>query len=160
MGACWPSVCVHAFQALYGVCMSAEIQKIKIIPQDVDTLVFHGTVAANSNKTLVSQRLSFPFATRELRAHFALNTNKQLKLEFWVSPDSSAPTAKPLTGHSFLSTLGEVAYIVGDDETVSVPYHVLIPDVGMYLKVFAVNEDSYEHTVDAMIFITRDVEVE
>jgi hypothetical protein len=139
--------------------VSEETQKVKIIPQDVDTVVFHDTVAANSIKTLVSQRLTFAFATRELRAHFALNTNKKLRLEFFVSPDDSAPTSKPLTGVSLLSSLGQVAYIVGDDETVIVPYHVLVNEVGMYLKVFAENVDSYEHTIDAMVLITRDVEV-
>jgi hypothetical protein len=140
--------------------MAEEIQKVKVIPQDVDTLVFNGVVAANSIVTLVSQRLMFPFATRELRAHFALNTNKQLRLQFVVSPDDSEPTSEPFTGHSLLSTLGQVPYIVGDDETVVVPYHVLFPEIGMYLKIFADNRDSYEHSIDAQIFITRDVDVE
>lgn len=138
--------------------MAKEIQFVNLVPQDIDTLVFHGTVAANSKKMFVSQRLDFPFATLEMRNHFALNVNKQLRLEFVVSPDKSAPTSKPFTGHSILSTLGEIPYIVGDDQLVSVPYHVLFLDIGMYLKVFADNQDSYEHTVDAMILITRDVE--
>lgn len=136
----------------------AEIQKVKVIPQDIDTLVFNGMVGANSIVTLVSQRLMFPFATKELRAHFALNTNKQLRIQFVVSPDDSAPTSEPFTGHSLLSTLGQVSYIVGDDQTVIIPYHVLILDIGMHLKIFADNRDSYEHGIDAQIFITREVE--
>lgn len=136
----------------------AEIQIVKVIPLDVDTLVFNGSVAANSCVTLVSQRLKFPFATKELRAHFALNTNKQLRLQFVISPDDSAPTSEPFTGHSLLSTLGQVSYVVGDDETVIIPYHVLIMDIGMHLKIFADNRDSYEHSIDAQIFITRDIE--
>ena len=139
--------------------MGEEVQVVKIIPQDIDTIVFHGSVAANCIKTLVSQRLTFPFATREVRAHFALNTNKELRLEFYLSPDSSAPTSRPLTVRSLLSSLGEVPYIVGDDETVVVPYHVLVPDIGTYLKVLAENLDSYEHSIDAMVIITTDVEV-
>lgn len=136
-----------------------EIQKVKVIPQDIDTLVFTGTVAANSIVTLVSQRLMFPFATKELRAHFALNTNKQLRIQFVVSPDDSAPTSEPFTGHSLLSTLGQVSYIIGDDQEVVIPYHVLIQDIGMFLKIFADNRDSYEHSIDAKIFITREVEL-
>lgn len=139
--------------------MAEEVQVVKIIPQDIDTLLFNGTVAANSIKTLVSQRLIFPFATREFRVHFALNTNKTLRVEFFISPDDSAPTARPLTGHSVFSTLGQVAYIVGDDETVIIPYHILIPERGMFIKVFADNQDSYEHSIDAQVFITRDVEI-
>lgn len=136
----------------------AVIQIVQVIPLDVDTLVFNGSVGSNSQAMLVSQRLKFPFATKELRAHFALNTNKQLRIEFVISPDDSAPTSKPFTGHSLLSTLGQVAYVVGDDETVIIPYHVLILDVGMFLKIFADNKDSYEHSIDAQIFITRDIE--
>lgn len=136
-----------------------EIQRVKVIPLDIDTLIFNGTVAANSKVTLVSQRLIFPFATKEFRVHFALNTNKTLRVSFYISPDDSAPTAKPLTGHSVFSTLGQVDYIVGDDETVIIPYHILIPDRGMFAKVFADNRDSYEHSIDAQVFITRDVEV-
>lgn len=138
--------------------MAKEIPFVRFVPQDVDTLVFHGTVAANSKKTLVSQRLKFPFATKEIISYFALNTNRELRLEFFVSPDDSAPTSKPLTGHSILSTLGEVPYVVGDDGPVPVPYHVLFKDIGLYLKVFADNRDSYEHTILVLMFITRDVE--
>jgi len=137
--------------------MGTEVQVVKVIPQDVDTLLFNGTVAANSKKTLVSQRLIFPFATREFRVHFALNTNKSLHVAFFISPDDSAPAAKPLTGHSVFSTLGQVDYVVGDDETVIIPYHIFIPQAGMFVKVFADNQDSYEHSIDAQVFITRDV---
>lgn len=136
----------------------AEMQTVRVIPQDVDTLVFNGSVAANSCVMLVSQRLMFPFATKEMRAHFALNTNKQLRIQFVISPDDSAPTSAPFTGHSILSTLGQVPYVVGDDETVIIPYHVLFPDIGLFLKIFADNRDSYEHSIDAQIFITRDIE--
>lgn len=135
-----------------------EIQRVEIIPLDVDTLVFNGSVAANSGKMLVSQRLMFPFATKEMRAHFALNTNKQLRIQFVISPDDSAPTSEPFTGHSLLTTLGQVSYVVGDDQEVIIPYHVLILDVGMFLKIYADNRDSYEHSIDAKIFITRDIE--
>ena len=135
-----------------------EIQIVTVIPQDVDTLVFNGSVAANSCAMLVSQRLMVPFATKEMRAHFALNTNKRLRIQFVISPDDSAPTSEPFTGYSLLSALGQVDYIVGDDETVIIPYHVLIPDIGMFLKIFADNRDSYEHSIDAQMFITRDIE--
>lgn len=137
----------------------AEIQRVKVIPLDIDTLIFNGTVAANSKVTLVSQRLIFPFVTKEFRVHFALNTNKTLRVSFYISPDDSAPVVQPLTGHSVFSTLGQVDYVVGDDETVIIPYHILIPDIGIFIKVFADNTDSYEHSIDAQVFITRDIEV-
>jgi hypothetical protein len=136
-----------------------EVQKVVIIPQGVETLCFFDTVAANSSKTLVSKPLLFPYTVERFRAHFALNTNKQLRVKFYLSLDDSAPTSEPLTGENVLGSLGQVDYLVGDDEPVEIPYRLGVPVGGMYVKVFAVNLDSYEHTIDAQVFISRSKEV-
>lgn len=133
--------------------MAEEVQKVQLVPLDITTLAFHGTVDANSNKTLVSKRITVPFVTHKLKASFALNCNKLLRIEFFVSPDDSTPTAKPLTGISLLSELGQVSYLVGDDEDKEVPLKVLVDSAGMFLKVYAQNTDSWAHTIDAQIFI-------
>lgn len=128
--------------------MGNEVKAVKVLRDRVVTLTFHGTVAANSNVTLVSKRITFPFITEEFVAHFALNTNKQLRAEWFISPDDSAPTSKPISGTSVLGQLGQVAYVVGDDETVTIPYRVRILEMGMYIKLFLENLDSYEHSID------------
>jgi hypothetical protein len=130
---------------------------VKVIPLDAVTLPFFGSVAANSIKTLVSGSLTFPFTTEEFRAHFALNTNKTLRIRFFVSPDDSTPVSFPVTGQSIFEPCGQVDYLVGDDETVIVRYRVEIPVSGMFFKVVAENLDSYEHSIDCHVEISRKI---
>jgi len=130
-----------------------EVLKVQIVPLDVDTISFFGKVAANSKVTLVSKRITVPFELQRIRASFALNTNRTLRLEFFISPDKSAPTVKPLTGFSVLSESGQVDYLVGDDDMKEVPIRIAVKVAGMYIKVFADNQDSYEHTIDAQAFV-------
>lgn len=137
------------------VAAAQVIQVVKVIPLDLVTLPYYGVVAANAVKTLVSGHLTYPFTTEEFRCHFALNTNKTLLIRFFVSPDDSEPTSLPVTGHSIFSPAGQVDYIVGDDETVIVKYRVEIPESGMFVKVVAENTDSYEHSIDACVQISR-----
>jgi len=130
-----------------------EVLKVQIVPLDVDTISFFGKVAANSMVTLVSKRITVPFELQRVRASFALNTNRMLRLEFFISPDKSAPTVKPLTGFSVLSESGQVDYLVGDDDMKEVPIRIAVRVAGMYIKVLADNQDSYEHTIDAQAFV-------
>lgn len=130
-----------------------EVQKVHIVPLDVDTIAFFDTVAAHSKMTLVSKRITVPFELQRVKASFALNTNRQLRIEFVISPDDSTPTDKPLTGFNVLSELGQVEFLVGDDDTKEVPMRIDVRVAGMYVKVFANNLDSYDHTIDAQAFI-------
>jgi hypothetical protein len=132
-----------------------EVQVVKIKELDVLTLVFYDVVAANSIKTLVSGYIKFPFTIERLRAQFALNTNRQLRLRFFISPDDSAPTSLDQTGNNILEPLGQVDYIVGDDEPIEIPYRIAVDEVGMYVKIVGENLDSYEHTIVGQIFIGR-----
>ena len=137
--------------------MTEPLNAVRIVPLDSVTLPFNGEVAANSIKTLVSGHITFPFTTEEFRAHFALNTNKKLRLRFFISSDDSAPTALPVGGQSIFLPVGQVDYLVGDDSTVTVKYRVQIDQSGTYLKVVAENTDSYLHTIDAYVEISRKV---
>jgi galactose mutarotase-like enzyme len=134
-----------------------DVALVKVIPLDTVTLPFFGSVDANSIKTLVSSALTFPFTTESFRVHFALNTNKLLRVRFFISPDDSEPTSFPVTGHSIFEPSGQVDYLVGDDETVEVRYRVAMNESGMFIKVIAENLDSYEHSIDAHVEISRKV---
>lgn len=131
--------------------MPKEIETVRILRGREVTLSFYGTVGANLKTTLVSKRINFPFTSGQFRVHFALNTNKTLRLAFFVSPDKEASTTVEPNGQNILDVLGQVGYLVGDDETVTIPYRVRVPEVGVYLKVWAVNTDSYEHSIDAQV---------
>lgn len=135
--------------------MAEEPLVVKVEVEDVVTVPFHGTVLANVNKTLVSKRISYPFRLRGARAHFALGTDRTLRLKVYISPDESAPTAEPLTGDNVLDPAGQVDYVVGDDEPVDIPYNVSVNAEGMYIKVYAENLDSWPHTVTCYVFIQK-----
>jgi hypothetical protein len=132
-----------------------QVQVVRIKELDVLTLPFYDSVSANSVKTLVSGYITFPFTIERLRAQFALNCNRQLRLRFFISPDDSAPASLDQTGHNILEPLGQVDYIVGDAESIEIPYRIEVDEKGMYVKIVAENLDSYEHTIVGQIFIGR-----
>jgi len=117
------------------------------------TISFFGMVAANSKKTLVSKRLNVPFATRIVRCSFPPGVNRLMKLYFFVSPDEVAPTTKEPTGYNILAQTGQAVYITGDNESKKFPMEIEEFTKGRYVKVYAVNEDTYEHTIDVQITI-------
>lgn len=121
--------------------------------QDRRTIIFQDSVAADSNKTLVSRRIPFMFRTVKIITAFPLNTNRTLQLYVYLSADESAPTSEPPEGINILSTLGGNGYLAGDDEQKEVPISIKCTQTNMVLKIYAINSDGFEHTIDAMIII-------
>lgn len=117
------------------------------------TVSFFNKVAANSKKTLVSKRINVPFGTKRVRCSFPPGANRLLKLHFYISPDPSAPTTGPPTGYNILGQTGQVEYIAGDNEIKDFQMEVMEPARGQYVKVYAENEDTYEHTIDVQITV-------
>jgi len=117
------------------------------------TISFFGTVPANSNLTLVSHRITLPFRTKRIRASFAPGVQRLMKLYYFISQDSSAPTNEEPKGFNILSSLGQVNYITGDDEFKDLAHEVEYKESGAYIKIYAVNSDSYDHTIDSQVTI-------
>ena len=118
------------------------------------TVCFFGTCLAFSSTVLVSQRVSSPYTIDEIRASFALNTNRTLKLYFFVSADPTAPTIGEPAGFNCLDEYGQVSYLTGDDEQKSIKNNTIIREHPSWLKVYAVNEDFNDHTIDVQVDIT------
>lgn len=114
---------------------------------------FFGTCPALSEVTLVSKRITTAFLSEEIQAHFPLNTNRLLELDFYISLDGQSPATGRPTGISFFQEYGQVNYITGDDETKRLKHTSLIQEAGSYLKVYARNNDTFEHTIDVQIMI-------
>jgi len=123
------------------------------MPNTSQTISFFGTVPANSNITLVSKRITLPFRTKKIRASFAPGVQRLMKLYYFISFDPSAPTTEEPKGSNILSSLGQVNYITGDDEFKDLVHEVECKESGAYLKIYAVNTDSFEHTIDSQITI-------
>lgn len=117
------------------------------------TISFFGQVSASSNKTLVSQRINVPFRTTRIRASFAPGVDRLMRLYFYISPDPSAPTASAPTGYNILAQTGQATYISGDNEVKDFQMEIMEITRGQYVKVYAVNEDTYEHTIDVQITV-------
>lgn len=115
---------------------------------------FHDTVAAFSEKTLVSKRIRFKYKRVRVRVHFVLNTNYTLKIKPIISGDQDAPTTGEPQGSNFLDQLGHVDYMVGDDEVKEAIYYLEVEQEGTWVKIYAKNEDSWPHTIDAVVHLT------
>ena len=117
------------------------------------TISFFGTCTANSEKTLVSPRISTPYAVKTIIANFALNTNRTLQLDFYIAPDNDAPTSGRPSGMSLMREYGQIEYVVGDDEKKEFQHQAFSPTSPSWLKIYANNTDSFDHTIDCHITI-------
>lgn len=117
------------------------------------TLPFNGSVSAGGQLTLVSKRLNFPYTVKRLIASFALGTNRTLQVRFFKSDDPEAPAAGFPTGLDLLSIYGEDAYLVGDDEQKDFPHESSVLESGSYIKIYAFNTDTFDHTLDAQVVL-------
>lgn len=122
------------------------------------TLMFAGTCSARSVLTLVSQRITRRYRTRQITCRFPVGTLNLLTLTPYLSGDDEAPAAGAPAGIKLLQDYGQVASIRADGEQIVLD-HMVSPDTaGSYLKIYAVNTDFYAHAVD--VDITIEVEME
>lgn len=128
---------------------------IEQLMADIDaiTVSFFGTCPASAETTLVSKQISTPYIVREISASFALNTNRLLQLEFFVSQDKDAPTSGKPNGMNILQEYGQVSYLTGDDEQKTIRCAAITAEAPSWLKVYANNTDTFDHTVDSQITI-------
>ncbi|KKN18855.1 hypothetical protein LCGC14_0951640 [marine sediment metagenome] len=117
------------------------------------TVSFHGTCTAGSTKVLVSRHIGHPYEVNRIRARFAQGCNNTLKMAFYISPDKDEPAAGAPTGVSMLQDYGQVDYVVGNDDTKDMQHNVLMSESGSYLKVYAQNSDTFDHSIDAQVTI-------
>jgi len=114
---------------------------------------FFGTVAANSEKVLVSPRIATPYVVKEISARFAQGCNNLVINKFYIASDNHAPASGEPSGTSLLADYGQVDYVSGNDDTKRMRHEVAVGQGGTYLKVYAENSDSFEHSIDVQIEI-------
>lgn len=117
------------------------------------TIVFSGTCSANSELTLVSDRIASRYVIEDLSFHFALNTNRTLQLKPVISPDDHAPSSGEPNGFNLLSEYGQALYVVGDDQTKFYRHNFHVDERGSFVKIYANNTDSFDHTIDVHVTI-------
>lgn len=117
------------------------------------TVSFVGTVSARSKLTLVAHRISTAYKIKRIRAKFGEGNVNALLLRFFHSLDDEAPTDGAPNGISLLADYGQVDYIVGNADDKDMDHEVFIEEAGGFLKVYADNQDYFEHLVDVQIYI-------
>ena len=75
----------------------------------------------------------------------------RVNLRFFISPDNDTPSTGPPNGYSMLREHGQVDYIVGDGDQKDMHHEVEVQSSGTYIKVYAVNDDFYDHLVDVQM---------
>lgn len=114
---------------------------------------FKGTCGASASKVLVSKRIGHPFTLKEISCRFAQGCDNLLAIRFYTSNDSSDPATGEPSGISMLQDYGQVDYVVGNDDTKILKHDLDVDESGTYIKVYAVNSDTFDHSIDCQIAI-------
>lgn len=117
------------------------------------TISFFGMCALSASKVLVSKHIGHPFMLKHISGRFAQGCNNLLKLRFYTSLDNNAPATGAPSGVSMLRDNGQVDYIVGNDDTKELKHELEVTEAGSFLKVYAVNSDTFEHSIDVQMTI-------
>lgn len=117
------------------------------------SIPFSGTVAAGGELTLASQLITLPFEIVSITTSFELNTNRTVQQKFFISGDSDAPTTGEPSGVNIFTDIGQVDYIIGDDEQKFIIHHASVDTGNSHVKVYANNTDNFPHAIDAIVTI-------
>lgn len=117
------------------------------------TISFFGTCGASANVCLVSKQISSSFDVKKIRASFAPGVNRLMTLKFFISPDPQTPTTTRPNGVNILQQTGQANYITGDNEFKEFVHEVQMAERNAWIKVYAENADTFDHTIDAQVTI-------
>ena len=123
------------------------------------TISFYGICGASDVLTLCSGRINRDYTLKEIHASFAPGADNLMQLRFFHSLDDQAPAAGAPSGVSILREQGQVDYVTGNDNIKELKHDLDVAERGSYLKVYAVNADTFEHSVDVQMFIEDRKEV-
>ena len=120
---------------------------------------FQNSIGADTRKILVSDRIPYDFHIVQIRPSFALNTQRLLRLRFFVVDENDFPATSPAAGApgaagiNLMANRGAQDYIVGDgaEGEKDVPVGRTF-ERGKRVAVDCHNTDaSYAHTVDVLV---------
>lgn len=102
---------------------------------------------------MASPRITHPYSVRGIDAKFASGCENLMSLRFYTSADDQAPTSGAPSGVSILADYGQVDYVVGDNDAKHLVHDVMVAEGGSFLKVYADNDDYFDHDVDVQMTI-------
>ena len=117
------------------------------------TVSFNGVCPARSSLVLSTPRITHPYGITRIHVRFPVGCINELKLRFYTSPDDDVPSTGPPNGASMLREYGQVDFIVGDGDSKNMEHDLDVDESNTWLKVYAVNDDYYDHEVDVQMTI-------
>lgn len=115
------------------------------------TVSFNGVCSARSTVVLTTPRITHPYKIVRIHCRFPVGCINELRLRFYTSPDDDVPSSGPPNGVSMLREYGHVDYVVGDGDSKSMDHDLDVAESNSWLKVYAVNDDYYDHAVDVQM---------
>lgn len=116
-------------------------------------LSFYDTCDARSTKVISSKRIKFRFRTKRFIFTFPLGCQNLLELSIYQSLDNDCPSSGKPNGISVLSENSNVDYVVGEGSQKILNHEVEVPEAGSYIKIYADNDDFYDHAIDVQVEI-------
>jgi len=116
------------------------------------TIPFLGSVRAKKDTVLVSEELRFPYTVKSARIDFPRDVQRMLRIKIFVSFDDTVPEEGEPRGYNIVK-YGNVNYVVGDSGPVVFNLGVPVRRASTWIKIYAKNLDSFDHTVDVKVDI-------
>jgi len=130
-----------------------NIAEIEAVNAQMPIANFYKSVPAATRQTFLTQKFTQPFFLQRFDRSFALNTQRYLRLRFWITPQVTIADDVQPEGMNLLGHFGDEDYIVGDGETTR-PLQInrMFPP-GFRIAVDADNQDGANaHTLDVQVY--------
>ena len=122
------------------------------------TIPFADTVTASSEKTVSSKRIPFPFMFKKVNVFFEPGSELDVQIKVFVSSDDNCPATGEPSGTSIFIEYGQVDYLRGDAGWVAAEDERKVLEAGMYIKMYAKNNDTFDHYLTAVVEIEDEFE--
>ena len=107
-----------------------------------NAIVFKATVGALSEKTVVSKNIGYPFKIRKVAIYFPEGCGMNVEVTPVISGDNSVPVAGKPSGWSFLQSLGQESFVVGDNNVVIMNLDLVRREGNSVAKVYVNNKQA------------------
>lgn len=119
-------------------------------------LLLTGIVNPGAHRTLVSERLTFPYVIDSITISFPIGADHLVEVTPILSLDPSVSIVAPPVGNFLLGFCSVTPSIVGDAATFHFPMSLHVPPRGTWLKAHLYNGDAFIHRV-TVIFSVREL---
>lgn len=121
------------------------------------SITINDTINALTQKTLKSQHLQRTYTIKKARVHFALGQERLVRIRIIASIDDSIPTDQVPYGTNVLVQYTEKEYLVGNDTIIELELDYRVDTRSSWIKLHAVNNDYYRHSIIAEIILDMDI---